>query len=267
MARRPRRATSVPVVVSGVVTREALPLPWVHYPSHYGTLVGFSVAPDVVPSLCSCVRTVLENMARGAVHSRDRRRVVRQMIPDALADSLPASPEDWASAVAYAERACHRCNMASPSVRWCHEMYGGRFLQYFGWYVQQARVRLGVNVWFDNGETDLLDVMPPAVRGMRAQANADGERHMREHAALYAKTQKPRRPEIGPDTVQYWSNVLPEEATALIAARRAAAKSERMLTRFIENQVRAEFGFRAVGEAWVSESLLAKIGGTDRTHR
>jgi hypothetical protein len=70
---------------------------------------------------------------------------------------------------------CHRCIGAVPSLRYCHEMYGGRLVQAYGWYINQQFLHAGIRPApvFDF----LPEVCPEPVQEMaRAWQAADRER-------------------------------------------------------------------------------------------
>jgi hypothetical protein len=39
---------------------------------------------------------------------------------------------------------CHRCNASVPSFHYCGDLEGSPFIQRYGWYVNQAYLRLGI---------------------------------------------------------------------------------------------------------------------------
>ena len=67
------------------------------------------------------------------------------------------------------------------------------------------------------------------------------------------------RDDIADDEPTYWRNVRDEDAQDMVSLRRNAAQATRLVTKKVENMVRQEFGFRKVGESWVSETLLYQI--------
>jgi len=69
----------------------------------------------------------------------------------------------------------------------------------------------------------------------------------------------PDREDIHPDEVTYWQNVKISEAEPMQQLRRQAAQLNRAVSKVFENMARQEFGFRKVGERWVSETLLFRI--------
>ena len=67
------------------------------------------------------------------------------------------------------------------------------------------------------------------------------------------------RSEISREETSYWANFTKGEAQLMISLRRKVEQTRRALTKKIENAVRHEFGFKNVGEGWISETLLYQI--------
>ena len=65
-------------------------------------------------------------------------------VPDVIARMALRDSNDPLAIIDYERHLCHRCNLIPPTRRWCHEMYGGRFAQSFGWYIHQTYLRLGI---------------------------------------------------------------------------------------------------------------------------
>lgn len=279
MAKKPK-----PVLIphSGVAFRdgqqavESLPLPIVYYPGHYGAF--FAFASTGAPSrlyLCSCAKPAVANCI--ALNADRPRNVSADRMASLDSYNFPMEvslrslqvSDPW-SVLEFAPGICHRCNLARPSMNYCDPMYGGQFMQGFGWYVKQTFYRYGVyprGRWTgssDNGleylgHTTLEDVCPDELLLMVKRERAVAVRHRREMDRLHAIAYGPERTDIAPDEITYWRNVRVEEASEYIRLRREAAHAERAITMFVENIVRQEFGFRKVGEGWVSELLLSQL--------
>lgn len=260
--RRGCRARNSPISL-GAVVREDLPLPVVHYPNHYGTFFAFSRDEESPPVLCSCSKGAVENAIRFQRLSRERYGDPRReaplgswYFPNTFADMSLAQPGDPMEWLQFEDRLCHRCNMVTPTLRYCHEMYGGEFKQHYGWYINQAYLRFGIEPL----SLDYLpDVCPPELQREVDRVRKARSAFLAEQQRLLAIGEGPRRPDIGPGEVTYWSNVKVEEAKEMVRLRRAAARTERAFRNKIENIARQEFGFRGVGEGWVSETLLYHV--------
>jgi hypothetical protein len=252
---RPRRVRVPSAAVDGPSVREQLPYPVVHYPRR-GVLLGFAGDADALPSLCACARAPLENamrlraqrMARNGADVAPEQAFDPSWLPDRLAEWVWGRPGAPLSLIPFRRAACHRCNFAPPTLRFCHEVEGGRFLQYYGWYVAQAYYRYGID---PDTLAHLPDVCPeellPYVETIAYTARLLGDAPWEEPAGL----------DVGGGPPELHAASLP------VAARRSTARHYRRacasLDRAIENAVRQEFGFRPVGEGWVSETMLYQI--------
>ena len=276
MGRAPKLATRPEVAFrDGQQARESLPLPVVSYPGHYGTFFAFS--SDDQPGrfyLCSCCQLAVANYLRLRPERPANAYAHRQApldshdFPMALA-LHSANASDPREVLSFANGICHRCNLVRPSMDYCHPMYGGQFMRAYGWYVHQAFYRFGVEPrsrWTGTsdslqylGHETLEEVCPPKLRELIARDRECASEYRRESDRIMESVSGSPRRDITPDEVTYYRNVRVEEAQDYIRLRRAAAQSGRAVTTYVENVVRQEFGFRKVGEGWVSETLLAGL--------
>ena len=149
---RPKRLHEKPVNIETCIVQENLPLPFVHYPNMYGTFFGFSETQDGRVYLCACVQPALENLlALTKIRSEGQYATATRMapfddwrFPPVIARLSQHCLDNPMNAATFRQSICHRCNLATPNLRWCHEMYGGPFKQHFGWYIEQTYLRLGV---------------------------------------------------------------------------------------------------------------------------
>lgn len=263
--RRPRLAAKqAPVSLGGIEIEEALPYPLVYYPNHYGTFFAFAQDKQSKPFLCACVRPALENLARLNIQDcPDRNANPLRMapldslhVPDVIARLSLRDPTDPISGFEFENRLCHRCNLIPPTRRWCHEMYGGRFKQSFGWYIQEAYLRVGIRP-FDLRY--LPDVCPDDFQECIDELHEASETYNREYERVMKIVQGPPRLDIARDEVTYWQNLRQDEAEPMLALKKGRDRVEQKLRNAIESITREEFGFRKVGKAWVSETLLYQI--------
>jgi hypothetical protein len=261
--KRPRAASLSPVALGGEVCEENLPSPFVHYPSHYGTFFAFGEKEDSIPRLCSCSLGALSNFTL----LRDRRPVEKRgegtlhpltlgQLPAALVQIVLQEDRLPLDCLEAAPKLCHRCNGAAPVLRYCHEMYGGIYKQTYGWYTNLAAFRMGV----DPASFDYLEEFcpPEVIEGVIAWQKAAEERRL-EFERLEVLMRQPLRPEISPSDITYWHNVTLEEGKAYLFLVRKAARARRSVTKQFEDIARADFGYKPVGEAWISESLVGKL--------
>ncbi|MBN1639735.1 MAG: hypothetical protein JXA09_00775 [Anaerolineae bacterium] len=229
--------------LDGPTVREDLPYPIVHYPQR-GVFLAFAPDEGTPPALCACARAGLEHAVELA-RSRgdpaaDGSALDLSLVPESVAALVRLRPESPLDAVRFVPRLCHRCNMAVPALRYCHELEGGRFIQTYGWYVAQAYLRYGIALDVcaylpEVCPTQLRTSVEAVATAAKALDNLDsqepgdagGATRMRDAERQYV-------------TRQY---------------RRACAS----LDRTIESIVRQEFGFQPVGEGWVSETMLYQV--------
>lgn len=137
----------------------------------------------------------------------------------------------------YKKGLCFRCNNTIPQKTYCHPMYGGKYMQSYGWYVNQEYYNLGID---------------------------------REDNSLVAYNSFVKKIHILPDecTPELYDTV--QRINELISKREKVSKMDMTdkdeismlhssIDRAIENSVRERFGFRKIGEAWVSETMLFNI--------
>lgn len=236
---RPAKKTDVPVVVDSKYVHENLPLPFVHYPELYGTFIGFSESEDDQVVFCHCSKGAIENYLVLHHHNIHEVKSLRdalysnQFFPDIISkQSIESTGEGFS--ISFKEKICHRCNMSTPSVRYCHEMYGGNFKQYFGWYIKQTSFRLGIS-----GFQYLSNVTPESLIEEIQERNEllNKRNNLVEHV----------------DAMQ---SRIPDEVFEL---DKIISKFSRKISKQIENITRQEFGFRKVGEGNVSEAILTNI--------
>ncbi len=259
----------------GQRTTESLPLPVVWYPGHYGTFFAFSSSdsPDRL-YLCSCAEPAVANFLTLSADKPPNAYPHRMApldsfhFPLSIASRSIEADDPW-DVLEFIPGICHRCNIARPSMNYCHPMYGGQFMQGFGWYVNQAFFRLGVDPrsrWRASageavylGHSALEEVCPPELLGLIQRERNVVAEYRQESDRLNRMVGGPTRDDIGPDEVTFWHNVKLNEAADYRRLRREAAQAERAVTTFVENLVRQEFGFRDVGQGWVSETLLCQL--------
>ena len=121
-------------------------------------------------------------------------------------------------------------------------MEGGRFIQYYGWYVGQAYLRFGIQP----GSLEHLPDVCPEVLQPCVTAIEMAERSLQKAEALGA---------LHAQTDSKDPFLVARQQFATQMYRRAC----RSLDKQIENLVREEFGFKQVGEEWISEAMLYRI--------
>ena len=261
--RRPKKS-SLPPVSLGTTIRENLPYPVVYYPNHYGTFFGFAKDQFSQVVLCACSKSAVDNLLRLKSMQPEIQNAnpLREapldswFFPDIIAEPSMKKKEDPLSVVQFEKELCHRCNLTAPTLRYCHEMYGVQFIQYYGWYVNQTYLRLGIH---PTSLGYLPDVCPQEYQDDIKTLITSQREFQTEKESLLKIVFGPKREDIRDDEITYWRNVRSEEAEKMISLRKKAAQTGRSFTKKIENITRKEFGFKKVGEGWVSETMLYKI--------
>lgn len=261
--RSPRRVTTSRVAIASEVVEEPLPSRWVLYPNHYGAFLAFADNPMGPFSLCECSKAAIENAIRFSRQQHEsnidplrRAPLSNHYFPEAISERSAQELADPFTWLRFEPRLCHRCNLATPSLRYCHEMYGGQFVQRFGWYVNQTFFRVGVRPL----SLEPLQNVCPAELSQKIEAWREVEvQHQAEHARLIALVEGPPRSDTSADERTYWHNVKHGEEKAYVALRRRAGQLKQAVINEIESITRKDFGFRAVGDGWISESMLFNI--------
>jgi len=221
------------VAIESSVVKEHLPFPFVHYPNLYGTFIGFSRSIHEKPMLCTCVESAVYNYLRLAEQSRSANSNPLRVapfdsfyFPDSIARESLVSEAESRGILTFKKAICHRCLMATPSLRFCHPMYGSEFKQSFGWYINQSLLRSGVDCSLLKY---LPDVCPPQVlEPIRRLENALDSRNsliMQNPESAWAKS-----------------------ADTLRTLDKEIAKLRRYIWNIFENETRSEFGVRKIGE-------------------
>lgn len=123
----------------------------------------------------------------------------------------------------------------------------------------QARYRLGIGTHTLGA---LSNMVPPEIDTLRKAVVAAADAYGAEHDRLMRIVDGSPRLDIAADEPTYWTNVKNGEEAEMVRLRRISSRAGRDFENAIENVARAEFGFRRVGEGWVSESQLAQIVAT-----
>jgi hypothetical protein len=237
---RRKSVAPAPISLGGRVREPSLPFPWVEYPKHYGTFFRFA-AEEAGPYLfCECNRRALEHFSLLRQQRTARSRYGDDIaarglhLPSAAAQEIAASPAWSPDPVATHSRACHRCNLAPPSLRYCHEMYGGTWKQSYGWYTNLAFIEGGIEPI--TLHSFLAEKVPSAIAV--------------EHAAYVVEY----------DKMMVLAQSLDNASFApLQAIHKTLGKLKTRINRHFESEAREAFGFRRVGDGWVSETLLFQL--------
>lgn len=242
MARK-RKSTKEIAYQDGVVaTENALPLPIVYYPGHYGAFLGFGESENSKIFFCSCAEKAIINCIRFKIECSEsinadpqrnfilsKSKFPKQIVEDLINKNTNQVPT-IIDHLNFKRDICHECNKVTPFYSYCHSMYGGVFEQNYGWYINKQSYDYGV---MPVSFKILDDICPDEVFSL-----LDGGKN--EFLQKY--------------------NGLSEIDLILAQARDSYfQKSTRKIRKIIENEARVKFGFKKVGEAWATETLLYQL--------
>lgn len=226
-------------VSMGGIKKEKLPLQYVHYPSHYGTFFAFSESKTSPVFLCECSITPLENYLKLLNPSEMESNPYSSIFPVGI---FPKVNTGIIENLQFKRAICHRCNLTPPTMMYCHEMYGVKFVQFFGWYINQNYLKFGIwgNRYLENVTPSELsaDVMEISV--------ADKELQSAQITLRAIENDKDR------DKIR-------EQSSIVYNLEKKSRQAHKKLDTKIENITRQEFGHKKIGDRWTSETILFQI--------
>lgn len=133
---------------------DALPYPVVEYPGS-GAFIAFRPSAECALYFCECARAPFENFIDCRLTELQDSHwdvtvsnVLQYGVPDIVVDIVRTvgidDPTDIIDVLRFEPGLCHKCNDAVPKLRFCHDMYGTKFRQNYGWYVKQQAYEYGV---------------------------------------------------------------------------------------------------------------------------
>ena len=241
LPRRGKHGKEVPQIALGSpLAREALPAPIVYYPNRHGIFFAFAASRDLLPSLCACAEGAVRNLLRlasGRLSPEDF-----GFFPDVVARTF-LGQADPMGALRFRRGLCHRCNLVPPTLRYCHEAEGQRFVQTYGWYINQTYLRLGIH---PATYRYLPEVCPPEYHDVLNRIAALTRQAREARAVSIARMNDPR-------------GEIAAAGAPLEEIEYQLSRPRRELGNAIQNAVRAEFGVRAIGDGWVCETQLYRL--------
>ncbi len=150
------------------ISIENLPYPIVQYPC--GAFVAFKQNEDEDYFFCSCMYEAIENHIRIRLYEREieiklnKKRyesyrklnresafilnpwdfggnIVKKLMAQKVKEDV-----NIINKINFDDKLCHECNQATPAAVFCHPMYGGKFKQKYGWYINKKRYEFGLNI-------------------------------------------------------------------------------------------------------------------------
>lgn len=239
-ALRTEKYISTKVAIDSPIVVENLPYKYVHYPSHYGTFFCFSENSDSELFFCECSKAAIENSVKlNSIEIRiqlDDNKINAPLAIHFSSNKLSEQSlvDSKGNLIKFKNKLCHRCNLSTPTLTYCDKMYGGNFKQYYGRYINQTSLRLGIrdNVYLKEYSPDDLIIQLNELSSKCEQRNLIAEKYRNETNFDFSEL-----------------NALDKEFSKL----------QRIIQNKIENITREEFGFRKIGEGNVSETILIKI--------
>lgn len=225
-----------------MISVEELPYPIVLYPGFYGTFFAFFKEGENIPYiLCACAKEAILNYINFCTTRSYPQPFLNQKyildskhFPNALVEKLKelGSPNDSRviDHLKFEKGLCHECNKAIPTYRYCDKVYGGTFKQTFGWYINKQAFEFGIRPVVDLSFQVNPDICPQEILELI---------------------------EMDPDRfVQDWLEAKKRDLKDAVKLRNEFDKSKRRIWNVIENEVRQKFGYKKVGETWITETIL-----------
>lgn len=228
-------------VADGQIVKEDLPFPIVHYPRAFGTFLAFAPSRRHVPSLCECARPALQNLL--------------SLRPDLWATGIHiAGPGSWFPAaiacalrkwngqgplpVRFAEGVCHQCTGAAPSLVYAAGPGSSPFVETYGWYVNQAYLRLGI---LPHRCAYLADLCPPVYQS-EIETTRRLEQEFRDQCMrLLDEFSRAHRPEHQPASSPVSPDLTGDDIRRMMESRQQASAARRRLKQQIEAAAWQEF--------------------------
>lgn len=256
------------------IATENLPFPIVLYPRHYGAFFAFKEHEQSNPFFCSCAYEAIENYIKlrllsSVPQNSDPTRMFildsfyfpKSVIEDLMRKNL--THKNILSALNFAEKLCHECNLQIPSYRYCHEMYGEAFKQNYGWYINKQAFEWGIDPLNrlqqflpESCPDELLAILKnPEFEKIILELQNVNEKLFEVSKVYYSNEYKDLK-QVGKEKWSgNWLTLKNEQETLSKQFR----KYHRKIWHIIENEVRRKFGHKKIGEAWTSETILYYI--------
>jgi hypothetical protein len=228
-------------VACGNVVREALLWPVVYYPNLRGTFCAFARTARAVPALCACAEPAVRNLLGLRPALRMRRgngESPASYFPDGIARKILAWSGHGDLPVQFRPGLCHRCNSAVPTLHYCGERDDSPFVQQYGWYVNQAYLRLGMLPYRN---TYLPGVCPPDYQADIEMSRSLEREFQRECDRLLEVVDLSALPGNGPRDAILLRPTWRQQFGQMIELRRQASEQRKVLRRKIQAIVAQEF--------------------------
>ena len=228
-------------VACGNVVREALPWPVVHYPNLRGTFCAFARSARSAPALCACAEPAVRNLLGLRPTLRMRRSTGESpasYFPDNIARQIASWNGGGDLPMRFQPGLCHRCNATDPTLWYCDDCDDSPFVQQYGWYLNQAYLRLGMLPYRNSY---LPGVCPPDYQAdIEASRNLERE-FQRECDRLLEAVDFSALSGNGPRDAILLRPAWRKQFGQMIELRHQASEQRRILKRKIQALVAQEF--------------------------
>ncbi|WNF35694.1 hypothetical protein RJD24_14700 [Bacillaceae bacterium IKA-2] len=266
------------------IIKENLPFPIVQYP--LGAFVVFKQNEKSEYIFCSCMKEAVKNYISLRLYQNDIYLRLRgknfldfkekniesyyvlstkdfptELVRKLIKDKVPEN-EKIINYIPFEDKLCHECNKAIPSIRFCNPMYGGKFKQKFGWYIQKKYYENGVlpsSFYYkkDLVSDELLELLDFKYSDLFEQVRekeclnkySDDEINQVLNELDDSHIEGTNKTISSNDFEHIWAY----EVSKIVDKR------HRKINTIIENEVRLRFDHKKIGEAWTSETILYNI--------
>jgi hypothetical protein len=186
----------------------------------------------------------------GDIKYANTRGVAKNTFPPSILETIRAHPLDPLRHIEFREGICHRCNSAKPKARWCSDIYGTLFVQYYGWYIRQEFYRHGVHP--STYSLCLEDITPSNLLRRALDLQKAREETDRAYELLNKILSIPNKTKQ--DKKRFGR--LYDECKAKSKKYR---RKKRAFEKYFENSARDAFNKKRIGDKWENETKLYEI--------
>lgn len=129
---------------------EDLTYPIIYYPPIYSPFFSFAKSIDDKPFFCSCQKDSIYNyleMEKEMFNSYTntfRGPFSVKFFPKIIKKHYSNSNNEPSTAFEFKDNICHRCLEKVPKYNFCESMYGSKFKQKYGWYINEKYFEYGI---------------------------------------------------------------------------------------------------------------------------
>tara|TARA_B100000900_G_scaffold412017_1_gene432936 strand:+ start:745 stop:1725 length:981 start_codon:yes stop_codon:yes gene_type:complete len=222
----------------GIHYEKGLPLPYVKY-SQWNWILEFGDAKNGKFYACSCFKIPIKNYLREKIiifkeryPEKNLDKNFRFFFGDKDGDIF----DKYYKGGLFGKKLCHKCNNLTPGVEWCLPMYGGKFVRSYGWYIERKYYERN----FDAHDMERFEDLSLQIKEKSLE-----RKYFLGLDDTYTSPEKIHLSRKGYEELN--------------AIDKFVDKLQRKRKNLIENLVRAEFGYKAIGEMWVNETVILKI--------